>query len=85
MSRPEGAVTVVRCMWAATVQASRRTGMRLCSYTLRSMAVFSMTIRTANTAAFSPGVGTGVMPLEASCTLDDFWFVDNRQSNRLYA
>ena len=59
--------------------------MRLYNYTLCSMAVFSMAVRTANTAAFSPGAGTGVMPLEASCTLDDFWFVDNRQSNRPYA
>ena len=77
MSRPEGAVTVVRWVWAATVQASRRTGMGLCGHTLCSMAAFSMIVRTANTAAFSPGAGTGVMPLEALRTLDDFWLIDN--------
>jgi hypothetical protein len=84
MSRPEGAVTVVRWVWAATVQAPRRTRMGLCGYTPRSIAAFSMIVRTTNTAAFSLGASAGVMPLEASLTLDDFWLIGNRQSNCLY-
>ena len=62
---------------ATIVQASKKTGIRLCSYILCSIAVFSMSVQITNIVVFSLEAGIGVMLLEALYILDNFWFVNN--------
>jgi hypothetical protein len=82
MCKAERAVAVVRWMRSSTVYTSCRAGVRLCGYTLSSIVLLGMVVRSANAAALSSRATAGVMLLKASSTLNSLWF--ERDCGRCY-